>query len=97
MTAESPGRRFSTIFAVCGRPVLNNPKGQNEQEPRDLVRRPVVASGAAMDVVTGLASRRNQRGGAGVVDAFTRDTGDLGIDDEDVWLPAADPHRPGAA
>jgi hypothetical protein len=28
-----------------------------------------------------------------VVDAFTSDTGDLGVDDDDVWLPAADPHR----
>jgi hypothetical protein len=29
-----------------------------------------------------------------VVDALTRNTGDLGVNDLSTWLPSADPHRP---
>jgi DNA-binding transcriptional LysR family regulator len=91
------GPTFFDHIRGIGRPVLNNPKGQNEQEPRDLVRRPVIHPAPLW--TWSLVWRRDETSAAvlAVVDAFTRDTGDLGIDDDDVWLPAADPHRPGAA
>ena len=87
------GQTFFDHIRGMGRPVLNNPKGQNEQEPRDLVRRPVIHPTPLW--TWSLVWRRDETSAAvlAVVDAFTRDTGDLGIDDVDVWLPAADPHR----
>jgi DNA-binding transcriptional LysR family regulator len=91
------GPTFFDHVRGIGRPVLNNPKGQNEQEPRDLVRRPVIHPTPLW--TWSLVWRRDETSAAvlAVVDAFTRDIGDLGIGDDDVWLPAADPHRPGAA
>lgn len=89
------GPTFFDHVREMGRPVLNNPKGQNELEPRDLVRRPVNHPTPLW--TWSLVWRRDETsaGVLAVVDAFTRDTGDLGIDDDDVWLPAADPHRRG--
>ena len=89
------GPTFFDHIRGMSRPVLNNPKGQNEQEPRDLVRRPVIHPTPLW--TWSLVWRRDETSAAvlAVVDAFTRDTGDLGIDDDDVWLPPADPYRRG--
>ncbi len=91
------GPTFFDHIREMGRPVLNNPKGQNEQQPQDLVRRPVIHPTPLW--TWSLVWRRDETSAAvlAVVDAFTRDTGDLGIDDDDVWLPAADPHRSAVA
>jgi DNA-binding transcriptional LysR family regulator len=90
------GQAFFDHVRGMGRPVLNNPKGQSEQQPEDLVRRPVIHPAPLW--TWSLVWRRGETNAAvlAVVDAFTRDTGDLGIGDDDVWLPAADPHRSGA-
>ena len=87
------GPTFFDHVRGIGRPVLNNPKGQNEQEPQDFVRRPVIHPTPLW--TWSLVWRRDETSAAvlAVVDAFTRDTADLGIDDDDVWMPAADPHR----
>ena len=87
------GPTFFDHVRGIGRPVLNNPKGQNEQEPQDFVRRPVIHPTPLW--TWSLVWRRDETSAAvlAVVDAFTRETADLGIDGDDVWLPAADPHR----
>jgi hypothetical protein len=76
------------------RPVLNSPKGQNTQEPGGLVRRAVVHPTPLW--TWSLVWRQGEDNPAvrAVIDEFTRDVGDLGVDDEAVWLPAADPYRP---
>lgn len=75
------------------RPVLNNPKGQNAQLPRDLVRRPII--GPTPLWTWSLVWRRDEENPTvrALVEVFTRDIGDLGISDDGVWLPAGDPHR----
>jgi DNA-binding transcriptional LysR family regulator len=87
------GPTFFEHARGLGRPVINNPKGHDDQEPQDLVRRPVIHPAPLW--TWSLVWRRDEDSEAvlAVVDAFTRDTGDLGVDDDDVWLPAADPHR----
>ena len=76
------------------RPVLNNPKGQNTPEPHGLVRRPVIHPTPLW--TWSLVWRRDEDNAAvrAVIDALTRDSADLGLDDKTAWLPAADPHRP---
>ncbi len=88
------GPTFFDHVRGLGRPVLNNPKGRNEQDPRDLVRRPVIHPTPVW--TWSLVWRRDEDSAAvlGVIDAFTRDACDLGVDGDDVWLPSADPHRP---
>ena len=75
------------------RPVLNNPKGQNTPEPKDLDRRSVVHPAPLW--TWSLVWRRGEDSAAvrAVIDAFIRDTSDLGVDDAADWLPHADPHR----
>lgn len=75
------------------RPVLNNPKGQDAQLPRDLVRRPIVAPAPLW--TWSLVWRRAEDNAAvrALIDVFTRDVGDLGIRGDDVWLPPDDPHQ----
>ena len=76
------------------RPVLNNPKGQSMQEPSGLLRRSVVHPTPLW--TWSLVWRKGEDNPAvrAVIDEFTRDGGELGIDDEGAWLPATDPHRP---
>lgn len=87
------GPTFFEHVRRLGRPVLNNPKGQNETASSDLVRRPVI------DPVPlwtwSLVWRRDEDRASvlSVVEAFTRDVGDLGVGDAGVWLPADDPYR----
>ncbi len=76
------------------RPVLNNPRGQTTPEPHGLVRRPVIHPAPLW--TWSLVWRRDEHGAAvrAVIEALTRDIADLAQDDEGVWLPPDDPHRP---
>ncbi|MBB3748882.1 DNA-binding transcriptional LysR family regulator [Mycolicibacterium sp. BK634] len=77
------------------RPVLNNPRGQNDSLPNDLVRRPVVDPSPLW--TWSLVWRRDEDNPAvhALIDEFTRGTGDFGLNAVGVWLPADDPHQPG--
>ena len=88
------GQEFFEHVRRLRRPVLNNPKGQNMQEPADLVRRSVVDPTPLW--TWSLVWRRDEASPAvrAVIDEFTRDAPELAVDDEGTWLPAADPHRP---
>jgi len=85
------GPTFFEHIRRLRKPVLNNPKGHNVQEPSGLVRRPVVNPTPLW--TWSLVWRRDEQSPAvrAVVDRFTRDAPRL--DDEGAWLPAADPHR----
>jgi hypothetical protein len=88
------GPTFFEHIRRLRRPVLNNPKGQNAQEPSGLVRRPVVHPAPLW--TWSLVWRRDEDNPAvrAVIDEFTCGAPELGVDDEGTWLPAADPHRP---
>jgi DNA-binding transcriptional LysR family regulator len=88
------GATFFEHIRRLRRPVLNNPKGQNAPEPSGLVRRPVVDPAPLW--TWSLVWRHDDDNPAvrAVIDEFTRDAPGLGLDDEAMWLPAADPHRP---
>ena len=89
------GQPFFEHVRRLRRPVLNNPKEQNNPHPGDLVRRPVVAPTPLW--TWSLVWRHDETNPAvlAVIDAFTGDVGDLPVDDESTWLPAGDPHRAG--
>lgn len=96
---EDGGVTGSTFFdhvRRLRRPVLNNPKGQNDVTPSDLTRRPVV--GPTPMWTWSLVWRRGEDSGAvrAVIDAFTADLDRSTLDGPEVWLPAHDPHRPAA-
>lgn len=76
------------------RPVVNNPKGQNESLPKDLVRREVVNPSPLW--TWSLVWRRSEDNPAvrALVDEFTGGAGNFGLSDPSVWLPADDPHQP---
>jgi DNA-binding transcriptional LysR family regulator len=75
--------------------VLNSPRGQNTQEPSGLVRRPILNPVPLW--TWSLVWRRDEDDAAvlAVVDALTRNLGDLGVIDRSTWLPSADPYWPG--
>ena len=54
------GQEFFEHVRRLRRPVLNNPKAQDTAQPTDLVRRAVRSSDAAVDVVAGVAPRRDE-------------------------------------
>ncbi|HTI78242.1 MAG TPA: LysR family transcriptional regulator [Mycobacterium sp.] len=85
------GPTFFEHIRRLRKPVLNNPKGHNVQEPSGLLRRPVVNPTPLW--TWSLVWRRDEQspGVRAVVDRFTRDA--PALDDEGAWLPAADPHR----
>ena len=87
------GPTFFEHVRRLGRPVLNNPRGQNDIAPRDLVRRAVMHPTPLW--TWSLVWRRNENSAAvhALVDALTRDTTGLGLDDDAVWLPSDDPHQ----
>jgi DNA-binding transcriptional LysR family regulator len=90
------GSTFFDHVRRLRRPVLNNPKGQNDATPADLVRRPVVAP-APMWTWSLVWRRGEDTATVGaVIDAFTDGVDRSVLDDAGVWLPSDDPHRPGA-
>jgi DNA-binding transcriptional LysR family regulator len=74
---------------------LNSPREQGTHEPAGLVRRPIRNPEPLW--TWSLVWRRDEDDAAvlAVVDAFTRETGDLGVGDPSTWLPPGDPHRRG--
>lgn len=88
------GPTFFEHVRRLGRPVLNNPKGQDVALPAGLVRRAVVAPTPLW--TWSLVWRRDESSPAvlAVVDEFTRGIGDLGLDVPGVWVPDDDPHHP---
>nr|WP_082698880.1 LysR family transcriptional regulator [Mycobacterium sp. GA-2829] len=88
------GPTFFEHVRRLGRPVLNNPKGQDAQLPRGLVRRPVVNPSPLW--TWSLVWRRGETDPAvhAIVGEFTRDVGDLGLTAASAWLPDDDPHHP---
>jgi hypothetical protein len=84
---------FGHVRRLC-RPVINSPKGQTTPLPEDLVARPVVRP--APYWTWSLVSRRDENRATvrAVIEALTADIGALGLDDDTVWLPPTDPHRP---
>ena len=91
------GPEFFEHVRRLRRPVLNNPKGQDAPEPKDLVRREIV--GPSPLWTWSLVWRRGETNDAvrGVIDEFTKGVGDLGVNDETSWLPAGDPYRDGSS
>ncbi|MEV4415675.1 LysR family transcriptional regulator [Catellatospora sp. NPDC049609] len=77
------------------RPVVNSPRDQSAALPPDLAARPVVSP---VPYWTWALVWRGDDGRPAVraaAEALTRDVGSLGLDAEDVWLPAHDPFRTG--
>ena len=89
------GPDFFEHVRRLGRPVLNNPKGQETAQPKGLVRRPVVRPTPLW--TWSLVWRRDEANPSvrAVIDAFTGDAGNVTVDASD-WLPAGDPHRAGS-
>ena len=89
------GPTFLEHVRGLGRPVLNNPKGQDQPLPTGLTRRPVVNPAPLW--TWSLVWRRDDRNPVlrALVNEFTRGVGDFGLGDASVWLPADDPHHPG--
>jgi hypothetical protein len=69
------------------------PQGAGRPAAQDLVRRPVVAPTPLW--TWSLVWRRGEDNATvqAVIEAFTRDLGDLGLDSAAVWLPSDDPHQ----
>ncbi len=89
------GPDFFEHVRRLGRPVLNNPKGQDTALPKGLARRPVVNPTPLW--TWSLVWRRAEANPSvrAVIDAFTRGAGSVAVEASD-WLPADDPHRAGA-
>lgn len=87
------GSTFFDHVRRLRRPVLNNPKGQNDITPGDLARRPV--EGPTPMWTWSLVWRRGEDSGPvrAVIEAFTADLDRSVLDGPDVWLPAEDPHQ----
>lgn len=87
------GSTFFDHVRRLRRPVLNNPKGQNDATPAGLSRRPVVAPAPLW--TWSLVWRRGEQnpGVLAVVEAFTRDAPPTPLVVADAWLPQDDPHR----
>jgi DNA-binding transcriptional LysR family regulator len=86
------GPDFFDHVRRLGRPVLNNPKGQDAAQPKGLVRRPVVNPTPLW--TWSLVWRRGEANPSvrAVIEAFTRDAGNVAVDPSD-WLPPGDPHK----
>ena len=89
------GPDFFDHVRRLGRPVLNNPKGQDAAQPKGLVRRPVVNPTPLW--TWSLVWRRGEANASvrAVIEAFTRDAGNVAVDPSD-WLPTGDPHSAGS-
>ncbi|MBU8811036.1 MULTISPECIES: LysR family transcriptional regulator [Mycolicibacterium] len=88
------GPTFFEHVRQLRRPVLNNPKGQDAALPTGLIRRAVIDPSPLW--TWSLVWRRGDDRPAvrAVIDEFTRDVGDFGLDGPTVWLPDDDPHHP---
>jgi DNA-binding transcriptional LysR family regulator len=87
------GSTFVDHVRRLRRPVLNNPKGQNDATPTDMTRRPVQRP---IPMWTwSLVWRRGEPNPLvhSVVDAFTDGVDESGLTEPGVWLPRDDPHR----
>ncbi|MFI5506270.1 LysR family transcriptional regulator [Mycobacterium sp. NPDC051804] len=96
MRTEDGGVTGPTFFEHVrglGRPVLNNPKGQDAALPRGLVRRAIVNPAPLW--TWSLVWRRSEDNPAvhALIDELTRGVGDFGLGDDSIWLPADDPHQ----
>lgn len=96
---EDGGVTGSTFFdhvRRLGRPVLNNPKGQNDAAPPDLTRRPVHHPVPMW--TWSLVWRRDESNPLvhSVRDAFTAGVDSSELTAPGVWLPSGDPHRAAA-
>ena len=87
------GPTFFEHVRSLGRPVVNNPKGQDAPLPSGLVRRPVVNPSPLW--TWSLVWRRGEDNPAvlALVDRYSRAPGLLGLTDASTWLPADDPHQ----
>jgi len=91
------GREYFEHVRRLRRPVLNNPKGQSMQEPSGLLRRSVVHPTPLWTWSLVWRHGEDRPAVRAVIDEFTRDAPELGVDGETIWLPGADPHRPTAS
>lgn len=87
------GPTFFEHVRRLGRPVLNNPKGQNDTGAGDLVRRAVIDPEPLWTWSLVWRRAEDRESVLAVIEAFTRDVGDLGVDAAGVWLPVEDPYR----
>jgi DNA-binding transcriptional LysR family regulator len=90
------GSTFFDHIRRLRRPVLNNPKGQNDATPPDLRRRPVQRP---IPMWTwSLVWRQDESNPQvhAVIDAFTAGVDTSDLSEPGVWLPPDDPHRVGA-
>jgi DNA-binding transcriptional LysR family regulator len=90
------GSTFFDHVRRLRRPVLNNPKGQNDAAPPDLNRRPVQHP---IPVWTwSLVWRRGEPNPLihAIIDAFTAGVDRSVLTEPGIWLPGDDPHRPAA-
>lgn len=93
---EDGGVTGSTFFdhvRRLRRPLLNNPKGQNDATPPDLTRRPVQHPSPMW--TWSLVWRQDEPNPLvhAVIEAFTAGVDVPGLTEPGVWLPAGDPHR----
>lgn len=90
------GTTFFDHVRRLRRPVLNNPKGQNDVTPPDMTRRPV--QNPIPMWTWSLVWRRNDPNPLihAVVDALTANVDRSELTGPGVWLPADDPHRAAA-
>jgi len=93
---EDGGVTGSTFFdhvRRLRRPVLNNPKGQNDSTPPDMTRRPVQRPTPMW--TWSLVWRRAEPNPLvrAVIDAFTAGVDRSAITAPGTWLPEDDPHR----
>lgn len=87
------GTTFFDHVRRLRRPILNNPKGQNDATPADLIRRPVHHP---IPMWTwSLVWRHGEANPLvhAVIDAFTADLDHSALAERGIWLPADDPHR----
>ncbi|KMO67896.1 LysR family transcriptional regulator [Mycolicibacterium chlorophenolicum] len=87
------GPTFFEHVRRLGRPVLVNPRGHQDPEPRDLVRRPVVHPTPLWTWSLVWRAGEDRSAVWAVIDEFTRDSATSSLDEPDTWLPAEDPHR----
>lgn len=87
------GPTFFEHVRRLGRPVLNNPKGQNATDAGPLQRRRVEHPEPCWTWSLVWRRGEDRESVLAVVDALTCDVDDFGVTDDGVWLPADDPYR----